>query len=184
MRIDKVGSGNSNNDVHIWWIGEWGGGGGMPKLKINLWSYFSAHWYIFLHSFRGRGIYLVTQCCHKISNHRHIRLTQCCTQFKSPGFKILCVLYLHYNVAFIFKWYGNTWNKTFYSQRVWIGNNIDKAQWVYCQQRESQTGMFKSKAAVWSVFELFSELHEDMIPSSCFVYPLIYSRPCCIVFLM
>ena len=29
--------------------------------------------------------------------------TQCCTQFKSPGDKILCVLYLHYNVAFTFK---------------------------------------------------------------------------------
>ena len=32
-----------------------------------------------------------------------IRLTQCCTQFKSPGVKILCVLYLHYTVAFTFK---------------------------------------------------------------------------------
>ena len=32
--------------------------------------------------------------------YRPIRLTQCCTQFKSPGVKILCVLYLHYNVAF------------------------------------------------------------------------------------
>ena len=30
-------------------------------------------------------------------------LTQCCTQFKSPGDKILCVLHLHYNVAFTFK---------------------------------------------------------------------------------
>ena len=30
-------------------------------------------------------------------------LSQCCTQFKSPGVKILCVLYLHYNVAFTFK---------------------------------------------------------------------------------
>ena len=29
---------------------------------------------------------------------RPIRLTQCCTQFKSPGVKILCVLYLHHNV--------------------------------------------------------------------------------------
>ena len=57
-------------------------------------------------------------------NNRHIRLTQCCTQFKSPGVKILCVLYLHYNVAFTFKWYGNSWNKTFYPQRVWIGYNI------------------------------------------------------------
>ena len=35
--------------------------------------------------------------------HRPIRLTRCCTQFKSPGVKILCVLYLHYNVAFTFK---------------------------------------------------------------------------------
>ena len=35
--------------------------------------------------------------------HRPIRLTQCCTQFKSLGVKILCVLYLHYNVAFTFK---------------------------------------------------------------------------------
>ena len=34
--------------------------------------------------------------------YRPIRLTQCCShvQFKSPGVKILCVLYLHYNVAF------------------------------------------------------------------------------------
>ena len=57
--------------------------------------------------------------------HRPIRLTQYCTQFKSPGDKILCVLHLHYNVAFTFKWYGNSWNKTFYSQRVWIGYNIE-----------------------------------------------------------
>ena len=36
--------------------------------------------------------------------NRSIRLTQCCTQFKSPGVKILCVLYLlHYDVAFSFK---------------------------------------------------------------------------------
>ena len=60
--------------------------------------------------------------------NRPIRLTQCCTQFKSPGDKILCVLYLHYNVAFTFKWYGNYWNKTFYSQRVWIGYNIELAE--------------------------------------------------------
>ena len=35
--------------------------------------------------------------------HRPIRLTQCCIQFKSPGVKIFCVLYLHYNVVFTFK---------------------------------------------------------------------------------
>ena len=35
--------------------------------------------------------------------NRPNRLTQCCTQFKSPGFKILCVLYLHYNLAFTCK---------------------------------------------------------------------------------
>ena len=50
--------------------------------------------------------------------HRPIRLTRCCTQFKSPGVKILCVLYLHYNVAFTFKRYGNSPKKAFYSQRV------------------------------------------------------------------
>ena len=58
-------------------------------------------------------------------NNRPIRPTQCCTQFKSPGVKILCVLYLQYNVAFTFKWYGNSWNKTVYSQRVWIGYNTE-----------------------------------------------------------
>ena len=43
------------------------------------------------------------QCYFNKESHRPIRLTQCCTQFKSPGDKILCVLYLHYNVAFTFK---------------------------------------------------------------------------------
>ena len=65
------------------------------------------------------------------SYYRTIRLTQCCTQFKSLGDKILCVLYLHYNVAFTFKWYGNSWNKTFYSQGVWIGYNFELAEQVY-----------------------------------------------------
>ena len=63
--------------------------------------------------------------------NRPFRLTQCCTQFKSTGVKIICVLYLHYNVAFTFKWYRNFWNKTFYSQRVWIGYNIELAELVY-----------------------------------------------------
>ena len=36
-------------------------------------------------------------------NDKPIRLTQSCTQFKSPGVRILCVFYLHYNVAFTFK---------------------------------------------------------------------------------
>ena len=64
--------------------------------------------------------------------NRPIRLTQCCTQFRSLGVKILCALYLHYKVAFTFKWYGNSWNKTFYSQVVWIGYNIELAELVYC----------------------------------------------------
>ena len=65
---------------------------------------------------------------HECFGHRPIRLTQCCTQFKSSGVKSLCVLYLYYNVTFTFKWYGNSWNKTFYSQRVWIGYNIEFAE--------------------------------------------------------
>ena len=38
-----------------------------------------------------------------LGTNRPIRLTQCYTQFKSPGVKILSVLYLQYNVAFTFK---------------------------------------------------------------------------------
>ena len=37
-----------------------------------------------------------------IDSNRPIQLTQCCTQFKFPRVKILCVLCLHYNVAFTF----------------------------------------------------------------------------------
>ena len=36
-------------------------------------------------------LYFLKQQYHR---NRPIRLTQCCTQFKSPGVKILCVLYL------------------------------------------------------------------------------------------
>ena len=50
----------------------------------------------------------VSECIARLAQinrvkHRPIRLTQCCTQFKSPGVKIFCVLYLHYNVVFTFK---------------------------------------------------------------------------------
>ena len=37
-----------------------------------------------------------------IDSNRPIQLTQCCTQFKFPLVNILCVLCLHYNVAFTF----------------------------------------------------------------------------------
>ena len=66
------------------------------------------------------------------TDDRPNRLTKCCPQFKSPGVKILCVLQLYYNVAFTFKWYGNSWKKTFYSQRVCIGYNIELTDLVYC----------------------------------------------------
>ena len=71
----------------------------------------------------------VSECIARLAQinrvkHRPVRLTQCCTQLKSSGVKIFCVLYLHYNVVLTFKWYGNSWNKTFYPQRVWIGYNI------------------------------------------------------------
>ena len=72
--------------------------------------------------------------------NRRNQLTQCCTQFRSPGFKILCVLYLHCkNVAFTFKWYGNTWNKTCYSQRVWIGYTTNVAFWLQPSLPEAKT---------------------------------------------
>ena len=37
----------------------------------------------------------------------------------------------HDNEAFSFQWYGNTWIKTFYSQRILIGYNIELAESVY-----------------------------------------------------
>ena len=75
-----------------------------------------------------------------------IRLTQCCTQFKSPGDKILCVLYLHYNVAFTFKWYGNSWNKTllFPTGLNWVQH------WV------SRIGLL---VIYWSFLDLTSHSH-------------------------
>ena len=36
------------------------------------------------------------------TSNRPIQRTQCCTKIKSPGVKTLCVLYLHYDVAFTF----------------------------------------------------------------------------------
>ena len=68
-----------------------------------------------------------------VPRNRPIRLTQCCTQFKSHGVKVLWVFYLHDNVPFTLKWHGNTWNKTFYSPRIWIGYNIELAESVYCE---------------------------------------------------
>ena len=70
---------------------------------------------------------------HIFTVYRLTRLTQCCTQFKSLGVKVLCVLHLHDNIASTFKWYGNTWNNTFYSQRIGIGYNIELAKAVYRQ---------------------------------------------------
>ena len=63
--------------------------------------------------------------------HGPNQLTLCSNQFKSPGVKILCVLYLHYNVTLTFKWHVNYRNKTCYPQRVWIGYNIELANLVY-----------------------------------------------------
>ena len=70
---------------------------------------------VFSTSIRSGEVFAVP-CCACLANcfavnfqnfyahfHRPIRLTQCRTQFKSSGVKILCVLYLHYNVAFTFK---------------------------------------------------------------------------------
>ena len=40
-------------------------------------------------------------------------------------------------MIFAFKWYGNTWNKKFYSQRIWIGYNIELAESVYVHVQEA-----------------------------------------------
>ena len=56
--------------------------------------------------------------------NRSIRLTQCCTQFKSPGVKILCVLYLHYNVAFSFKCMEIPETKSFIPKGFELGTTL------------------------------------------------------------
>ena len=48
------------------------------------------HYYVCLSSKAHLLMYTVTY-----DLHRPNRLTQCCTQFKSPGVKVLCVLHLH-----------------------------------------------------------------------------------------
>jgi len=50
-------------------------------------------------------------------------VTQCCIQVKSTRDTILYLLFLHCFVEFTFKCYGNYWNKTLYSLRVWIRYN-------------------------------------------------------------
>ena len=81
---------------------------------------------------RGKKSMFSDQHGHRVADvKRPIRLIQCRTQFRSLGVKVLSVLYLHDNIAFTFKWYGNTWNKTFYLQRIWIGYNIELAKLVY-----------------------------------------------------
>ena len=55
--------------------------------------------------------------------NRSIRLTQC-TQFKSPGVKILCVLYLHYNAAFSFKCMEMPETKSFIPKGFELGTTL------------------------------------------------------------
>ena len=45
-------------------------------------------------------------------NNTPIRVTQCNSQFRSLGVKVLCEFHFHDNIAFTFKWYGYTWNKS------------------------------------------------------------------------
>ena len=59
-----------------------------------------------------------------VTYNRPIRLTQCCTQFKSAGVKILCVLYLHYNVAFSFKCMEIPETKSFISKGFELGTTL------------------------------------------------------------
>ena len=61
-----------------------------------------------------------------------IRLTQCCTQFKSSGVKILCVLYLP-----VIMWHShlNVWK--FLKQKVLFPEGLN---WV--QQLVSRIGLF------------------------------------------
>ena len=85
-------------------------------------------WEFIIHILKGRLVIRPAQCHYwYFFLHFHQRpfwLTQYCTQFKSPEVKILCVLYLHYNVAVTFKWYGNSWNKYFIPKGFELGTTL------------------------------------------------------------
>jgi len=51
-------------------------------------------------------------------------LTQCCTQFKSPGVKIICVLYVHYNVVFTSNDMENPETKRFIPKGFELGTTL------------------------------------------------------------
>ena len=55
-----------------------------------------------------------------------IRLTHCCTQLKSPWFKILCVLYYHHNVVFILNDTEIPWKKGFIPKGFELGTTLSK----------------------------------------------------------
>ena len=95
-------------------------------------------------------------------SHRPIRLTKCCTQFRYLGVKVLCVFYLHDNIAFTFKCYGNTWNKKFYSQRIWIGYN-----WV------SRIGLLHS---VWTSYKTLLNNKLTQKKSSMYLFLRLFSK--------
>ena len=60
-------------------------------------------------------------------SNRRIRLTQCCIQFRSVRVKVLCVFYLHDNIAFTFKRYGTEYleqNVLFPKDLNWVQHGI------------------------------------------------------------
>ena len=44
---------------------------------------------------QSHNVRMTFPCFEQLTGNRPNRLTQCCTQFKSPGVKVLCVLHLH-----------------------------------------------------------------------------------------
>ena len=62
-------------------------------------------------------------------SNRPIRLTQCCTQFRSVRVKVLCVFYLHDNIAFTFKRYGTEYleqNVLFRKDLNWVQHWVSR----------------------------------------------------------
>ena len=62
-------------------------------------------------------------------SNRPIRITQCCTQSKSPGVEILCVLYFHYNFAFSFKCMEIPETKSFIPKGFELGTTLSQPNW-------------------------------------------------------
>ena len=70
-----------------------------------------------------------------------IRLTQCCIQFKFHAVKVLCVFYLHDNVAFYLNYTVIIGSKRFIRKGFELGTTLSKLISLLMSQKKLQRGV-------------------------------------------